>query len=96
MNNILKSLFTYHKKTGSRVSDSQAKEVGNKLFVDWKKVSVKTLAAGMNVELEHKSTLTKLGVKDADILKAAARIALDHLAEDGAYYTKLKKMEAKK
>ena len=92
----LKSMFTYHPKSKSRVSDSLAKEVGNKLFVDWKKVNVKTLAAGMNVELEHEGTLKTLGVAQKDLFKAAAQIALDHLAEDPQYYVKLKKMEAKK
>lgn len=85
--------FFHKKSTPSKVSLQQAKVAGNSLFVDWKKVSVKTLAQGMNVELEHEETLAKLGV--TDILKAAASIALDHLAEDVHYYEKLKKVEAK-
>ena len=66
----VKALFTYRHKSGGRVSPAQAKEVGNKLFVDWHKVSPKTLAQGMNIELEHESTLKSLGVKTEDILKA--------------------------
>ena len=39
------------------------------------------LAAGINVEMEH--------TKDKSIAK---KIALDHLAEDPKYYTKLKSL----
>ena len=91
LRNIFKRL---PKKTVSRVSPSQAKEVGDKLFVDWKKMTPKDLAYGMNIELEHESTLKSLGV--TDILKAVAKIALDHYAENRQYYQKLKKVEAKK
>ena len=91
----LRALF-FPNKTKSSVSPQQAKAVGNKLFVDWKKISPKTLAQGMSIELEHKDTLVSLGVHENDMFKAVARIALDHLAEDGKYYSKLKKVEAKK
>ena len=96
--NNLRNLFSWHKSSTPKgpVSPQMAKELGNKLFVDWKRVSPKTLAFGMNTELEHKDTLLSLGVKEQDIYKAVARIALDHLAEDKDYYVKLKKMEAKK
>ena len=90
----LRALF-FPNKTKSSVSPQQAKAVGNKLFVDWKKISPKTLAQAMSIELEHKDTLVSLGVHENDMLKAVARIALDHLAEDGKYYTKLKKVEGK-
>jgi hypothetical protein len=89
-----KTFFFPNKKKAS-ISLQQAKEVGNKLFVDWKRVSPKTLAQGMSIELEHKDTLISLGVKDADMLKAVARIALDHLSETPHYYSKLKKVEGK-
>ena len=95
MTQNLRAFFSKHKKLPSSVSPSQAKAVGDKLFVDWKKISPKTLAQGMSIELEHKDTLVSLGVHENDMLKAVARIALDHLAEDGKYYTKLKKVEGK-
>jgi Protein of unknown function (DUF5661) len=90
----LRALF-FPNKTKSSVSPQQAKAVGDKLFVDWKKISPKTLAQGMSIELEHKDTLVSLGVHENDMYKAVARIALDHLAEDGKYYSKLKKLEKK-
>ena len=91
----LRAFFSKRRKLPSSVSPSQAKAVGDKLFVDWKKISPKILAQGMSIELEHKDTLVSLGVHENDMLKAVARIALDHLAEDGKYYTKLKKVEGK-
>jgi len=91
----VRALFTARPKTGGKVSPAHAKTIGNSLFVDWHKVSVKTLTQGMNIELEHKSTLQSLGVKEQDLFKAVARIALDHLNEDLKYYEKLKKMEGK-
>ena len=95
MTQNLRAFFSKHKKLPSSVSPSQAKAVGDKLFVDWKKISPKTLAQGMSIELEHKDTLISLGVKDADMLKAVARIALDHLAESPKYYLELAKIEKK-
>ena len=90
----LRALF-FPNKTKSSVSPQQAKAIGDKLFVDWKKISSKTLAQGMSIELEHKDTLVNLGVRDSDMLKAVARIALDHLAETPKYYERLKKVEGK-
>lgn len=96
-NLIIKGLRNlFHKSsTTTKVSPQQAKTIGNSLFVDWKKVSVKTLTQGMSVELEHTETLRSLGIPEKDILKTAAKIALDHLSEDSQYYDKLKKMEGK-
>ena len=90
----LRTLF-FPNKTKSSVSPQQAKAIGDKLFVDWKKISPKTLAQGMSIELEHKDTLISLGVHENDMLKAVARIALDHLAESPKYYLELAKIEKK-
>jgi hypothetical protein len=55
------------------------------------------LRAGTRVEQEHSKTIRKLLRGGIKTLAAAARaIALDHLAEDGRYYTKLRKMEGGK
>ena len=91
----LRALF-FPNKTTSSISPQQAKAIGDKLFVDWKKISPKTLAQGMSIELEHKDTLISLGVHENDMLKAVARIALDHLAETTKYYDRLRKVEGKK
>lgn len=91
----LRAFFAKRKKLPSSVSSSQAKAVGDKLFVDWKKISPKTLAQGMSIELEHEGTLVRLGIKNDELLKASAMIALDHLAETPKYYDRLKKVESK-
>ena len=90
-----KALFFPTRQKKTSISPQQAKAIGDKLFVDWKKISPKTLAQGMSIELEHEGTLVRLGIKSDELLKAAAMIALDHLAEDGKYYSKLKKVEGK-
>ena len=95
MTQNLRAFFSKHKKLPSSVSPSQAKAIGDKLFVDWKKISPKILAQGMSIELEHKDTLVSLGVHENDMLKAVARIALDHLAETTKYYDRLRKVEGK-
>ena len=84
-----------HHSSTPRITKEQAKALGNELHVDWKQVDLRELRRGIEVELEHKGTLEKLGVREDDILKAATRIALDHLSEDGKYYSKLKKVEGK-
>lgn len=66
-----------------------AKKLGDKLKVDWDKVSLAEFRKGMKVEREHKD-ITK-----GDPMKTA-RIALAHLKELPDYYTKLAKMEKKK
>ena len=91
----LRAFFSKRRKLPSSVSPSQAKAIGDKLFVDWKKISPKTLAQGMSIELEHKDTLVSLGVHENDMFKAVARIALDHLAETTKYYDRLRKVEGK-
>lgn len=64
------------------VSKRQAKEVGNKLGVDWKEVNLSEFHKGMNEELEHRD------VTHGDYIMTG-KIALVHLEEDSRYYTKL-------
>lgn len=91
----MKALISFRRSVVPHITKDQARQLGNELNVDWHKVSVKTLAQGMNIELEHEATLRSLGVKESDMLKASARIALDHISEDPNYYVKLKKIEGK-
>lgn len=95
MNTTIKNIraFIHKPSTPVCISKEQAKTLSKSLFVDLKKVDFKELWQGMNIELEHVGTLKEFGVQD--LHKAAARIALDHLAEDKHYYTKLKKVEGK-
>lgn len=70
----------------------QALEIGNKLGIDWSRLSRDEFRAGLDVELEHglKDPLTDVTGNDPII---TGKIALAHLNEYADYYTRLKKME---
>lgn len=69
-----------------RFTIEEAKEIGDKLGVDWNKTDIEQFRMGLEVELEH-----------ADVTKTAplmtGRIAQAHLKELPDYYTRLAKME---
>jgi hypothetical protein len=69
-------------------SMNEAKEVGDSLGVDWEKIDLKEFSLGLQEEHEHARTVEN----DEETM---AQIALDHLAEDPHYYTKLKAVFAK-
>ncbi len=72
-----------------------AKDIGNKLKIDWKKISLAQFSEGLAVELEHGSKHKKTDVTRNDPIKTG-KIALAHLNEDPHYYAKLRIMEKKK
>ena len=69
------------------ISTDTAEEAEKKLLEDWSNspegVDSVQLTQGIEIEMEHTTDPEE-----------AKKIALDHLAEDPRYYTKLKKMEA--
>ncbi len=69
-----------------RTSRRIAKKVGDRLGINWSKVSLSQFAKGMNVEKEHRN-ITKGN------LVMTGRIALVHLKELPDYYTRLARME---
>jgi len=69
-----------------KFTQKEARRVGKKLGVDFRKVSLKEFTMGMNVEQEHAAVLGD----DPEIL---ARVSLDHLKEHPNYYTMLQKLE---
>lgn len=77
-----KKVFTYE----------QAKEIGEKLGIDWKKWDVEQFRRGMDVELEHGTEDPKTNVTNDDPL-LTGKIALAHLNEFPDYYTRLDEME---
>ncbi|HHT78918.1 MAG TPA: hypothetical protein GXZ93_03870 [Actinobacteria bacterium] len=77
-----KKVFTYE----------QAKEIGEKLGIDWKKWDVEQFRRGMDVELEHGTEDPKTNVTNDDPL-LTGKIALAHLNEFPDYYIRLDKME---
>jgi len=76
----------FKKASKETFTTEQAREIGNKLKVDWKEVDIEQLRMGLEAEMEHKD------VTGGD-LEMTAKIALAHLAEYKDYYTRLKKIE---
>lgn len=70
----------------------QAKEVGEKLGIDWSKFDVEQFRMGMDVELEHGLVDPSTNVTNDDPL-LTGKIALAHLNEFPDYYTRLYQME---
>lgn len=76
-----------------RFSTEEAREVGEKLGIDWSRFDVEQFRRGMDVELEHGSIDPGTDVTGDDPLMTG-KIALAHLNEFPDYYTRLEKMEA--
>jgi hypothetical protein len=70
----------------------QAKEIGEKLGINWSKFDVEQFRIGMCVELEHGTIDPNTNVSNDDPL-ATGKIALAHLNELPDYYTRLLEME---
>ena len=70
----------------------KAKEIGEKLGLDWSKFDVEQFRRGMDVELEHGKVDPHTNVTDDDPL-TTGKIALAHLNEFPDYYTRHEKME---
>ena len=69
-----------------------AKAIGDKLKVNWKKVPLSQFKQGLKVELEHGTRDKKTDVTHNDPIKTG-KIVLAHLNERPDYYTMLKKVE---
>ena len=70
----------------------EAKEIGEKLGIDWSKFDVEQFRKGMDVELEHGTDDPRTNVSSDDSL-ITGKIALAHLNEFPDYYDRLKEME---
>lgn len=73
-------------------SAEEAKEIGEKLGIDWSLFDVEQFRMGMDVELEHGLVDLATNVTDDDPL-TTGKIALAHLNEFADYYTRLDIME---
>ncbi|MBU4332437.1 hypothetical protein KKD19_01600 [Patescibacteria group bacterium] len=78
--------------TQQHFTSEQAKEIGEKLGLDWTKFDVEQFLMGMDVELEHGTVDPATNVSNDDPL-TTGKIALAHLNEFPDYYTRLDKME---
>ena len=70
----------------------QAREIGDKLGIDWIRFNVEQFRMGLDVELEHGLIEPSSDVTGNDPI-LTGKIALAHLNEFADYYTRLDKME---
>ena len=70
----------------------QAREIGEKLGIDWTHFDVAQFRMGLDVELEHGLHDPATDVTGNDPL-LTGKIAYAHLKEFADYYTRLEKME---
>jgi hypothetical protein len=80
---------------GQRFSVAEAREVGERIGIDWDTSSfdVEQFRMGMDVELEHGIHDPETDVTGNDPI-TTGKIALAHLREFADYYTRLARMEA--
>ncbi len=70
----------------------EAKEIGEKLGIDWSRFDVEQYRIGLDVELEHGKVDLHTNVTGDDPI-LTGKIALAHLNEIADYYTRLTAME---
>lgn len=70
-----------------------AKKIGDKLGVEWNKVTSQKWFDAMKIELEHKDILKNPNNPTEEDLITIGKIAFAHFKESYEYYDKLKKME---
>jgi len=70
----------------------EAKEIGEKIGIDFGKYDLEQFRMGLHVELEHGLIDPETNVTNDD-LKMTGKIAWAHLKEIPDYYTRLEKME---
>ncbi len=75
-----------------KFTEDEAKEIGEKLGIDWTKFDMEQFRMGLGVELEHGLRDSKTNVTNDDPIMTG-KIALAHLNELPDYYTRLEKME---
>lgn len=71
---------------------AQAREIGDKLNINWSHFDVEQFRMGLDVELEHGLHDPSTDVTGNDPI-LTGKIALAHLKEFADYYTRLEKME---
>jgi hypothetical protein len=69
-----------------RITQDQARKIGNKLKVNWDKVNIEQLRMGIQAESEHRNVV-------GNSMTKWAKICLTHLQEIPDYYTRLSVME---
>ena len=75
-----------------KFTEENAKKIGEKLGINWKKVDLKQFKMGLEVELEHGLVHPLTNITDDDEIMTG-KIAWAHLNEIDDYYTRLWQME---
>lgn len=75
-----------------KLNSQKAKEIGDKLGIDWDKIPINEFTKGINVEFEHGIRHPETNVTGNDKI-LTGKIAWAHLMEFPDYYTRLEKME---
>ncbi|MFO7679690.1 MAG: DUF5661 family protein [Chloroflexota bacterium] len=70
----------------------EARDIGDKLSINWSRFDLEQFRMGLDVELEHGLNDPATDVTGNDPI-LTGKIALAHLNEFGDYYTRLDKME---
>jgi len=78
--------------TKKRFTAEQAKDIGEKLGIDWSLFDIEQFRMGLDVELEHGLVDPHTNVTNDDPIMTG-KIALAHLNEFADYYTRLYEME---
>ena len=73
-------------------TSEEARQIGEKLGIDWSKFDVEQYRMGLDVELEHGLVDPHTNVTNDDSIMTG-KIALAHLNEFADYYIRLDKME---
>ncbi|MFC1938897.1 DUF5661 family protein [Chloroflexota bacterium] len=75
-----------------RFTTEEAKQIGEKLGINWSKFDIEQYRMGLDVELEHGTIEPHTNVTNDNPIMTG-KIALAHLNEFPDYYTRLDKME---
>lgn len=76
-----------------KFTTEEAKNIGDKIGIDWNIFDVEEFRRGLEVELEHGSHDPQTNVTNDDEI-LTGKITLAHLKEIKDYYTRLDKMES--
>ncbi|MDO8265930.1 MAG: DUF5661 family protein [Candidatus Saccharibacteria bacterium] len=74
-------------------TDNEARNIGEKIGVDFARIDLKQFRAGLKIELEHGLHDPETDVTGGDVF-LTGKIAWAHLKEIPDYYTRLEKMES--
>jgi hypothetical protein len=77
----------------TQISSEEAKEIGDKLGIDWDEIDLEEFRKGLMVEFEHGAQPGQQTDITGNDFYMTGKIAWVHLKELPDYYTRLKKMQ---